>query len=140
MHLIRLVYASKVEYDLEEADINAILNASKQNNLEKNITGALCYSNRFFLQCLEGSRLDVNALYHHILADGRHSQSAILQYSEIDQREFDDWSMGYIPPALVSGQLISKFSGKADFDPYSMSGESCYLLLKALASLGITES
>ena len=139
MHLIRLVYASKVAKDFDVAEIASIVDASKRNNRERNITGVLSYSNRYFLQCIEGSRLDVNALYHYILADSRHRHSAILQYSEIDQRDFDDWSMGYIPAAAFSGQLVSTFSATADFEPFSMSGESCHLLLKALAELGITQ-
>ena len=139
MHLIRLVYASKMTDSFVIEEVQSILSCSQQNNPEKNITGALCYSNHFFLQCLEGSRVEVNELYHHILTDNRHTDPAILQYVEIDQRDFENWSMGFIPPAFVSGELISKYSGRAAFDPFSMSGQSCYLLLKALAELGITD-
>lgn len=138
MFLIRLIYASKIADICTGEHIQQIMETSKINNKEINITGVLCYNNEYFLQCLEGSRIRVNQLYHKILLDERHEDPAILKYEEILERDFMEWSMGYIPPAKISGQMVLKYSGDTHFNPYSMSGEGCHMLLKALAELHLT--
>ena len=57
------------------------------------VTGALSLSNGIFLQCLEGERSAVNALYHHILKDKRHNKPEVLALEEITQRQFDPVSI-----------------------------------------------
>lgn len=132
MYLIRLIYASKTPVTLNHEDIEQITDASRDNNEASHITGVLCYSNNYFLQCIEGSRAKVNALYRKILKDKRHSEPAILQYEEISERDFMDWSMGYIPPSSISGEMVLRFSGEREFNPFSMNGECCHRLLKEL--------
>ena len=139
MFLIRLVYASKISTAYEQGDIESITEASKSNNPLINVTGVLCYNNDYFLQVIEGSRVCVNQLYHKILQDKRHYDPAILQYEEITEREFDNWSMGYIPPHFISGDMVMHFSGDRVFNPYSMSGMACYKLIKALHSKHLTQ-
>lgn len=140
MYFIRLIYASKISSSFEKHDIEDILNKSKQNNKLVNVTGALIYNNSYFLQCLEGSRIQVNQLYHKILLDKRHCEPSILNYQEISQRDFHQWHMAYIPSSKISGDLILKFSGQHKLNPYSMSGESCYLLMKEMQNLKIFQN
>ena len=56
----------------------------------------------------------------------------MLQYTEIIEREFSRWEMGYVPDSQLSQQLNLQFSGTSEFDPYKMSGESAHRLLLAL--------
>jgi hypothetical protein len=37
--------------------------------------------------------------------------------------------MGYIPQSSLSRDVILRYSGSPDFEPYQMSGESAYQLL-----------
>ncbi len=46
------------------------------------------------MQQLEGDRDAVSLLYHRIVLDPRHRNSAILDLSEISSRKFTQWSMG----------------------------------------------
>jgi hypothetical protein len=101
--------------------VKDILGASQRNNTRAGITGALCLNNGIFLQLLEGDRAAVNALYHRLLKDGRHRDTAVLDMSEIPCRRFTGWSMGLIASLESNRQLFLKYSGTADFDPYSMS-------------------
>lgn len=140
MHLMRLVYASKISPQFNSDSIQSIIDACAENNPQINVTGVLCFSNDYFIQCIEGSRICVNQLYHKILLDERHYDPSILQYVEIDKRSFNEWSMGYIPASVISGDLISQFSGERKFQPYSMSGESCFLLIKELVKLGLVDT
>ena len=85
------------------------------------VTGALLLANGIFLQQLEGDRQAVNALYHRILKDPRHKDPAILDFSEIVERQFGSWSMGLISAIQENRQLFLKYSSTAEFDPYKMS-------------------
>lgn len=95
------------------------------------MTGLLCFNNKF-LQCLEGSRQAVNDTYHHILNDDRHSNIIMLNYTEIIVREFEQWSMGYMPQSSMTSPITLKHSGTPNFAPYEMSGESAHCLMLAL--------
>jgi hypothetical protein len=132
MYLTRLIYASSVTHSLTDVDINNILSGARKNNREHNVTGMLCFDSYSFLQCLEGSRENVNKIYNVIAGDRRHSKLEIIDYKEIDKREFTNWSMGYIPSASMSNSLILKFSGSSKFNPYEMNGDSAYKMLLAL--------
>ena len=119
--LIQLTYASRCAHVLGPADVKNILSVSQRNNARLGVTGALCLNNGIFLQQLEGERTTVNALYHRILQDERHSETAILDFSEITHRQFTGWSMGLLQSLDSNRQLFLKYSSSAEFDPYSMS-------------------
>lgn len=132
MFLVRLIYTSKTSSHFGPEDIENILEKARSNNLKNNVTGLLCFNNKYFLQCLEGSREKVNNTYHQILNDKRHSDIIMLNYSEIAEREFEQWSMGYMPQTSLTDAINLKYSGTPNFDPYEMSGESTHKLMLAL--------
>jgi hypothetical protein len=134
MHLIRLIYASKISSHFSQGDIDHILESSSRNNPRFHLSGILTFNDDYFLQCIEGSRVNVNQLYHKILTDNRHYDPAIVKYEEIDQRDFSEWMMGYIPIKKVSGDLVKRYSGEKGFNPYSMSGSACHKLLLELST------
>ena len=118
--LIRLTYASRTAGVLSPLDVKDIVRASQRNNAKLGVTGALMLSNGIFLQCLEGDHLVVNALYHRILLDGRHTEPAVLNFSEIDQRLFTGWSMGLVTTTEANLKVFLKYSPQAEFDPYQI--------------------
>lgn len=132
MYLVRLIYASKITEGFSQQDITNILETARHQNNKHNLTGLLCFSHDLFLQCLEGPRTEVNVTYQRILNDPRHSNIILLDYDEIVEREFDQWSMGYIPESSLTAPLNLKYSGTPTFDPYKMTGESVLRLLLAL--------
>ncbi|MGB1801392.1 MAG: BLUF domain-containing protein, partial [Gammaproteobacteria bacterium] len=97
MFLTRLIYTSTISELFSPDDIPAILDTARNNNQRANVTGLLCFNSKYFLQCLEGSREEVNKIYHLIINDDRHRLVTLLYYGEISVREFGKWSMGYIP-------------------------------------------
>ncbi|MFT6733032.1 MAG: hypothetical protein ACJAS9_001217 [Polaribacter sp.] len=135
MHLVRLVYTSRVTEQLNPDEIKSIIVSARSKNTRNNVTGLLCFNRKIFLQCLEGSREAVNETYHRILNDKRHSDILLLSYVEIIMREFDVWSMGYIPESKLTSPINLKYSGTPEFDPYKMSGESTHSLLLALRDI-----
>lgn len=132
MYLVRLVYTSTISKDFNHEDIPKILESARTQNKQNNVTGLLCFSSKIFLQCLEGSRTNINNTYHRILNDPRHEKIVMLDYKEIIEREFERWSMGYLPESSLTAPANLKYSGTPDFNPYEMSGDSAHSLLFAL--------
>jgi len=132
MYLTRLVYTSTISGDFKSDDIEVILEEARHHNNKANVTGMLCFNRKYFLQCLEGSRSAVNKTYHKILNDKRHSNIIMLDYKEIDFREFSNWSMGYLPESSLTEPINLKYSGNRDFSPYDMTGDSAHLMMLAL--------
>ncbi|AXV64002.1 MULTISPECIES: BLUF domain-containing protein [Pseudoalteromonas] len=132
MYLVRLIYTSEVCEGFGPSDIEDIIEKAQKNNHASNVTGLLCFNSSHFLQCLEGSRQAVNATYHKILNDNRHRNIIMLNYCEIYEREFENWSMGYIPYSKITTPLNLKYSGTSEFDPLAMSGGSAHKLMMAL--------
>ena len=117
-----------------------------------NVTGLLCFNTTHFLQCLEGSRSAVNATYHRILNDTRHKNIIMLNYCEIFEREFENWSMGYIPYSrlvtllpsniLVRVSLIAMSAGSAHKLMLALRDlllKSCLIPIRSIKRIGILE-
>ncbi len=122
--LIQLTYASRTSRAITPEDLTAILDASQRNNARVGVTGTLCLANGIFLQQLEGDRTEVNRLYHRILADPRHREPAVLDFSEISSRRFSTWAMGSLAPIAANRHIFLKYSRSASFDPYGMSSST----------------
>ena len=132
--LVRLVYASRAVDNVSQEQLLNILSQSKANNPEGGITGVLCSSGPIFLQCLEGGRMQVNALYNQIAADPRHSDVVILSYEEISERKFAGWSMGVVNLERINPSLLLKYSECAMLDPYCVSGKASMALFDELVA------
>ena len=118
MTLVRLLYCSQVN-GVGDSDIEDILEKSIVNNALDNITGALIYNGRFFLQCLEGNRLPVSKRYSVISRDNRHRDVELLDFSAIPDRRFPQWSMRYVGISSIDQGIIMAYTG-GEFDPRKM--------------------
>jgi hypothetical protein len=130
--LTRLIYASTITDDFAHSSIEEILRSARKYNEKRNLTGLLCFDTQYFLQCLEGSRAEVNAIYKTILKDSRHNDIIMLDYQEINHRDFADWKMGYIPSSRISKNLTLKFSVSSEFNPYKMTSKNAHLMMLEL--------
>ena len=118
--LIQLIYSSRVTQPLSSKDLSSLIVSAQVNNSSRGITGALCYANGTFLQCLEGERLAVNQLYLHLSKDKRHGEMEISSMNEVSERRFPNWTMGFFSYENEIGQLFLKHSRMAEFTPFSM--------------------
>jgi hypothetical protein len=66
------------------------------------------------------------------MTDTRHTGAEMLEYKTVIQREFSEWSMGYLGEYSKTESTIRRFSTQFRFDPYKMSGESAIEFLKSL--------
>jgi hypothetical protein len=116
--MLQLIYVSTTSKRPSEAELVGLLEQARSRNLRKGITGMLLYSNGTYLQVLEGEPQVVRALYETICNDPRNGGHVILQESEVPNRDFPGWSMGFenlesFSPDQLPG-FIEVFGGKLD--------------------------
>ena len=134
--LVRLLYASRATEGVNDALIEAILEQSRDSNLEHGITGVLCVDHvgDLFLQVIEGARENVSRLYGNIMRDSRHHDVLLLDYREIEERRFAGWRMGSVDLNKVNLSTILRFSETSRLDPYTMTGAGALALVEELTS------
>jgi hypothetical protein len=93
MALYRLVDVSQAIAGLEYPDLVEILEKSERNNKKVGITGMLSFGDSMFLQVLEGSRRVISQTYNRILLDKCHVNAELIDFLEIEHRDFSLWSM-----------------------------------------------
>lgn len=130
--LVRLLYASRTRDPIKPEQADDIVRDSRDHNPAHGITGILCYSERLFIQVLEGGREEVNALYARIVSDPRHYDVMLLDYAEITERRFTEWSMGRVNLEKQNPSLLLKYSPTARLDPYGLSGKVSLALLEEM--------
>lgn len=137
MALYRLIYVSQAVSSLEYSDLVDILQKSERNNKVVGITGMLSFGDSMFLQVLEGSRRTVSQTYNRILLDKRHVNAELIDFSEIEHRDFGVWSMKVVQIDNQSGvrDLILKYSNSSTFSPISMSGRQSLNFLRELIEI-----
>lgn len=112
-----LVYVSQAARPLSEADIAAILEASRRYNLAHGITGMLIYApgrtgtGGSFLQLLEGDADEIERLRARIFADKRHHTKVVLERGGKPARAFPDWSMAF---RAATPERLAAFPAFAD--------------------------
>jgi hypothetical protein len=118
MKLVRLIYASELLAPLAKVTLQQILAAAERKNAALGITGYLCISPQYALQCLEGPRDAVNRLYNAIAVDERHNNVTLLRYSEPWRRLFPGWHMGHSSELSSAAPESARWRDVRGFNPY----------------------
>lgn len=111
-HLISITYVSAAVEAMTDDGVAAILVKSRANNRRLGLTGALLYHGGRFIQMLEGPEDEVRARFAVIATDPRHRSVQVVKETEISERQFPEWTMGFRP---VSDSSIKNFAGFYDF-------------------------
>lgn len=93
--MIRLVYVSTCANNVQLMDIQSLLRSAEYRNQQKGISGMLCWSGEFFLQCLEGERAAVTQCFSRISTDSRHHSVELILSAPTSVRWFSQWGMGF---------------------------------------------
>jgi len=133
MDLVRLIYVSVMTDECDTSALQRILEVSHAKNTERKITGILCYDPTFFLQCLEGPPSAVNALFADIVGDPRHRRVTLLEYTDIEEREFGTWSMAFVHASTIEKSTFEKYTHGVRFNPFELSSEEAHALLVEIA-------
>jgi hypothetical protein len=135
--LVRLMYASRATAGVDAEELSAILRQSRGSNPARGITGALCLASGNFIQVLEGSRVAVNELYHHIASDPRHTGVTLLSYQEVTERRFAGWSMGQVQLSRLNPAVVLKYSETTALDPFGLSAQAVDALFDELLASAV---
>lgn len=115
MKLCRLIYKSICSWDsFTNESLRELAATCETNNLNDDISGLLILSGDCFLQVLEGSQKQVNALYRKILGDNRHHDAMLISYEPIAKRNFEDWGMRFLDLSDLPIPLRKVFLQKYD--------------------------
>lgn len=119
--LIRLVYVSRSTADIHhlKSYLSGILDTARRNNLHHQIVGVLFYGNGYFLQCIEGQKKKIEALYTALLSDHRHQDVTLVEKHPIDRCQFSQWQMKYVR-LDENVQTVLKQHHYQNFTPYEM--------------------
>ena len=93
--MIRLFYISVASPTVTRKDHEQILEASRRNNRHLGITGLLIAKGNHFAQALEGPADLVTEQFQRIEKDPRHNGVVVISRTEITERIFPSWDMGY---------------------------------------------
>lgn len=105
-----LLYKS-TNNNFDRETIGNILESSRKNNKELGVTGALCVSKDFFIQCLEGADVNVDKIYKKIEKDPRHSNIVLIDAGGIEEKKFHGWHMAYTSIEGLNEEELSKLEG-----------------------------
>ncbi|TAG70684.1 MAG: BLUF domain-containing protein [Burkholderiales bacterium] len=115
--MIRLVYVSTCAPGLGIDDVYAIMKVSQPWNVQHELSGMLCWSGEFFLQCLEGDRSEVSKIFAKIATDRRHHSVELLIAAPTNVRWFGEWGMGF--SQLMASHRLDLPRGRGEsFNPY----------------------
>ena len=93
--MIRLIYVSSATRRLDEDELVFLLNQARSRNERQQVTGLLLHAGGNFIQVLEGSEENVEAIYHSIQNDERNKGHIVIEKGPISERAFPHWTMGF---------------------------------------------
>lgn len=91
----QLVYVSTASVNFTQSELLSLLEKCRVNNAKLDVTGMLLLKDSNFIQVLEGEDSVVGTLFDKISRDHRHRGILKLLSTQIDHREFAEWSMGF---------------------------------------------
>ncbi|MFF7682324.1 BLUF domain-containing protein [Microbacterium sp. NPDC007973] len=95
--LTAVSYVSRAVDTFDDARLAELLGQSRRSNHEHDLSGMLLYRRGRFFQVLEGPKDAVDELMAKIRRDPRHDEIRVLLTEEIEERRFEEWTMGYEP-------------------------------------------
>ncbi|WP_201535099.1 BLUF domain-containing protein [Psychrobacter ciconiae] len=135
--LIQVVYASTLSLKgrFDSKIFDDIAHHAYRYNQQQGITGILCYGNGEFLQCIEGKKAQILALWQRIANDLRHKQVKVLLLEPITKGRFQDWRMRmvFLERWLWSDATKTQAQNLAPFLPFAPEGWSTSRTLQFLA-------
>jgi hypothetical protein len=116
-YMHQLIYLSQATRPLSPKALTCLLEQAWQANARQHLTGALVYSNKRFIQLLEGEQVDLKVAYARISQDPRHQHLCKVADHPIAARRFAEWPLAFqiLSPAHfahLAGYLAPTKSGQ----------------------------
>lgn len=107
MSLFAYCYVSEAAPGLDNTAMEKLVDLAEAYNQRHGITGCLLYDSGHFVQVLEGSQSELEALMQRIAVDPRHLRFRVVWSGPIPKRMYELWSMRLFnleSAALLSGK------------------------------------
>lgn len=116
--LTTLMYVSVSRLDPATATdtVDRIVAAARVSNAATGITGALVYTERHFVQVLEGDDAAIDALMVKLRADSRHEKLIVTIRAPLSVRMFENWDLAYSGAAHFFRRRVAPLLDEADPD------------------------
>ena len=109
IRLRQLLYISRATNKMVESDLRDLLEEARRLNTLHGITGLLLFADMHFIQCIEGTSEAVTQLAENIRGDARNEEFSVLIDHHVDERSFDQWSMGFKSSSVSELRLEAGF-------------------------------
>ncbi len=109
--LKQLAYVSQATAPLDDVQLLEILNISRKNNSNDDITGFLMHCDGNFFQIIEGPEEHIDELFQRLMRDTRHHHLTLVLHRDIHERMFAQWSMAFRSVAIRESEAIPGYSG-----------------------------
>ena len=109
---LQLVYISASSVEFTQQDLKQLLAKARENNQRIGVSGMLIYDQGSFFQVLEGPEESVYKVYDLIGGDPRHDNVQLLMKNIVEDRSFEDWSMGFVN---TEKEPLCRLPGFSDF-------------------------
>jgi hypothetical protein len=137
--LFRLAYYStnliRRSADYRHSELRKLVLSAGANNRKRGITGGLMFNREYFGQVLEGERSAVSALFCEITKDPRHRSIVIVEASAVENRLFENWSMGLAERTETAEKINLSFNLPYGFDPTQMNAETFFKYVFQMVNL-----
>jgi hypothetical protein len=121
----QLVYVSLAVKPFSQIDLTKLLVNARTRNTSVGVSGVLLHQAGSFLQVLEGEPAAVEEIYARVTKDPRHRSVLMLLRQPVVERNFTDWSMGFID---VSGKAKSLPGFRAGMTFSDLAGDPATLM------------
>ncbi|SDO31228.1 Sensors of blue-light using FAD [Microbacterium sp. ru370.1] len=112
--LTAVSYVSRAVEEFDDARLADLLAQSRRSNHEHDLSGMLLHRRGRFFQVLEGPKDAVDELMTKIRRDSRHDEVRVLLTEQIEERRFNEWTMGYEPIGVTSTPVPEGFRDTFD--------------------------
>lgn len=104
----RLLYISESHIPETDAQtvVTQIVELAQIKNARLGLTGALLFTDKYFVQVLEGSQQAIQTLMVRLHTDPRHGNISVVDESPIKCRLFPDWHMAYHGPSRFVSRRV----------------------------------
>lgn len=130
--LHHVFYVSRCRAGTSATDVQALVDSSLRNNLQRAVTGMLLYTGGHFAQVIEGPPDATGLTMDDIDADGRHEAVTRMSEGAIVRRRFSTWTMAF-HEAPGADDLLAAVLGAVPVPPTRARRLMRHLFLPAVA-------
>jgi hypothetical protein len=135
-YMHQLIYLSQATRPLSVKALTCLVEQAWEANAQQNLTGALVYSNKRFIQLLEGEQAALEAAYTRISQDPRHQHLCKIAHHSIASRSFTEWPLAFqtLSPAQFA-HLAGCLAPDKSTQHFPVYGSAATLFVEAMRTL-----